>query len=56
MVKVCTKRSAFLPDDEAILPIYNDLYKRAKCLHRRTQNPNGIIWNRLPKANHLGLY
>ena len=47
---------------QAILPIYIDLCKRenlAKCLHGRTQNANesfnGMIWNRIPKANHVGI-
>ena len=44
----------------AILPVYNDLCKRenlSKCLHGRTQNRNesfnGMISNRVPKANHV---
>ena len=46
---------------QAILPIYNDLCKPenlSKCLHGRTQNVNesfnGMVWNRIPKANHVG--
>ncbi|XP_066932065.1 uncharacterized protein [Clytia hemisphaerica] len=48
---------------QAILPTYNDLCTREKlekCLHGRTQNANesfnGMIWNRIPKANHVGLH
>ena len=47
---------------QAILPTYNDLCQRenlVKCLHGRTQNANesfnGMIWNCVPKANHVGL-
>ena len=47
---------------KAILPIYNDLTKPEllqKCLHGKTQNANesfnGMIWNRIPKATHVGL-
>ena len=47
---------------EAILPIYMDLCKPenlAKCLHGRTQNANesfnGMVWNRVPKSNHVGI-
>ena len=47
---------------QAILPTYNDLCQRehlVKCVHGRTQNANesfnGMIWNRVPKANHVGL-
>ena len=47
---------------KAILPVYMDLCKPenlAKCLHGRTQNANesfnGMIWNRVPKANHVGV-
>ena len=47
---------------KAILPIYTDLCKPenlSKCLHGRIQNPNesfnGMIWNRVPKAYHVGL-
>ena len=46
----------------AILPVYNNLCKRenlSKCLHGRTQNRNesfhGMIWNRVPKANHVSI-
>ena len=46
----------------AILPIYKDLCKKenlSKCLHGKTQNANesfnGMIWNRIPKANHVAL-
>lgn len=58
------KSKGELPVDvrKAILPIYKDLCKEemlAKCLHGKTQNPNesfnGTIWNRVPKANHVGL-
>ena len=45
-----------------ILPVYNDLCRPEmleKCLHGKTQNPNesfnGTVWNRIPKANHVGL-
>ena len=53
-----------LPMDvrQAILPTYLDLCKESmleKCLHGKTQNANesfnGTIWNRVPKANHVGL-
>ena len=44
------------------IPVYNELLKRenlSKCLHGRTQNRieslNGMIWNRVPKANHVGI-
>ena len=44
-----------------ILPIYQSLCKSEmldKCLHGKTQNTNesfnGMIWNRLPKAAHVG--
>ena len=47
---------------KTILPIYQDLCKPemlAKCMHGKTQNANesfnGMIWNRVPKANHVGL-
>ena len=47
---------------KAILPIYQDLCKRSnleKCLHGKTQNANesfnGMVWNRVPKATHVGL-
>ena len=40
-----------------ILPVYNDL---CKCLHGRTQNRNesfnGMLWNRVPKANDIFLW
>ena len=57
------KKKSFLLDvRQAILLTYNDLCQRenlAKCLHGRTENANesfnGMIWNRVPKANHLGL-
>lgn len=46
----------------AILPVYTDLCKPEnlkKCLHGKTQNSNesfnGMIWNRVPKAHHVGL-
>ena len=45
----------------AILPLCYNLCKRenlSKCLLGRTYNANesfnGMIWNRLPKANHVG--
>ena len=47
---------------KAILPIYKSLCKAEmleKCLHGNTQNANesfnGMIWNRVPKATHVGL-
>ena len=58
------KDKKVLPLDvrQAILPIYLDLCKREnleKCLHGRTQNNNesfnGMIWNRVPKATHVGI-
>jgi len=58
------KSKSTLPCDvrKEILPVYQDLCKPtmlAKCLHGKTQNPNesfnGMIWNRVPKANHVGL-
>lgn len=58
------KNKGGLPLDvrAAILPVYNDLCKKenlAKCLHGRTQNSNesfnGMVWNRIPKANHVGI-
>ena len=53
------KRSLPMDVRAAILPLYNDLYKRenlSKCLHWCTQTSNqsfnGMIWSRVPKANH----
>ena len=52
-----------IPSDvrSAILPVYNDLCKRenlSKCLHGSSQSINKsfneMIWNRAPKANHVG--
>ena len=47
---------------QAILPIYTDLCKPEnlkKCLQGKTQNSNesfnGMIWNRIPKAHHVGI-
>ena len=44
------------------LPIYHALTKPEllkKCLHGKTQNANessnGMIWNRIPKATHVGI-
>ena len=63
----CYKDKAGLPLHirAAFFPVYNDLcmiYKRenlSKCLHGRTQNRkesfNEMIWNRLLKANHVGI-
>lgn len=60
--KLYKKKGFPLDVRQAILPIYNDLCKRenlSKCLHGRTQNANesfnGMVWNRVPKANHVGL-
>ena len=53
-----------LPIDirKEILPIYHALTKPEllkKCLHGKTQNANesfnGMIWNRIPKATHVGI-
>ena len=58
------KSEGDLPIDvrRAILPIHQSLCKSEmleKCLHGKTQNTNelfnGMIWNRVPKATHLGL-
>ena len=58
------KSKGGLPLDvrKAIIPVYNDLCEPAnlaKCLHGKTQNSNesynGMIWNRVPKAHHVGL-
>lgn len=58
------KSKGGLPIDvrQKILPIYVDLCKSEmlqKCLHGKTQNANesfnGMIWNRIPKANHVGI-
>ena len=45
-----------------MLPIYHALTKPEllkKCLHGKTQNANesfnGMIWNRIPKATHVGI-
>ena len=47
---------------EAILPVHNDSCKQenlSKYLHGRTQNRNksfnGMTWNHVPKANHVGI-
>ena len=47
---------------KAIMPIYIDLCKPeilSKCLHGKTQNANesfnAMVWNRIPKAYHVGL-
>ena len=44
------------------MPIYHALPKPEllkKCLHGKTQNANesfnGMIWNRIPKATHVGI-
>ena len=58
------KSKGGLPLDvrKTILPMYVALIKEemlAKCLHGKTQNANdsfnGMIRNRIPKANHVGL-
>ena len=58
------KSKGGLPVDvrTSIIHIYNDLCKSdnlEKCLHGKTQNANesfnGMIWNRIPKANHVAL-
>jgi hypothetical protein len=58
------KPKGSLPLDvrKAILPTYTDLCKEEllkKCLHGKTQNANesfnATIWNRIPKATHVGL-
>ena len=45
------------------MPVYNDLTKSQllmKCFHGKTQNANeyfnGMIWNRVPKATHVGIH
>ena len=58
------KSKGDLPTDarRAILPSYQSFCKfemLARCLHGKTQNAsksfNGMIWNRVPKATHVGL-
>ena len=58
------KSKGGLPLDvrKTILPVFVDLCKPehlSKCIHGKTQNANesfnGMIWNRVPKATHVGI-